>query len=854
MDGGNGVGGIIEVEGKSNRGRRIFASSLLLVVLALTCSAGPAFGLTLGHSYSSEFGSGFGTGNGQWAQTYVGTAGAALAVDEAGGYVYSTDTANARVMKFTTAGEFLQAWGYGVSDGTGVLQVCSAPSTCQAGIAGAGPGQFESPIAIAVDNSNGPNHGDVYVANAPTGFGSPENSVVKFSSAGGYLGKINDSESPGSWEGFADRGPIAVDAQGFLWVAANDGNYLEGGNEAGLVTKFSNEGGNEYLGGSTWSCGCGEIRAMTVNPAGTKVYLTDPNATVASYESDGTSRSSHFGPGGFTDHLITDPGNSHLYVASDSTVHEFEPSNKEVAGGTFGPGYVGGAVGIAVDASTKKIYVADGTDATIDVFVPSVIPDVTTEPPTNVGMTTATINATVAPDPAGGGEITSCSFQYMNKEEFDFYSGFGFGADLIFGALGSQVPCSQATPYSSLTPVSADISGLTMETAYAYRALATNSNGIAKGAVQAVTPHAVYGISTDPATDLSQTEATLHGSFDPKGVDTHYFFEWGTDTSYGDKTAAEPGEDAGATAGNFPAEFTLEGLLAFKTYHYRLVASNSLGTSHGLDVTFQTKPPLLPIVGGTTLSGLGSTGATLGTEITPGYGDTVYLFEYGTTPKYGQATALSESIGSDNTPHSVSTALIGLTPGTTYYARAVATNFGGTTHGAPMSFTTPNLPQIESAFASEAAATTAKLGARVSPGLSSTTIHFEYGTGPRYGQSTAETAIGSGTASQEVGAAIAGLTPGITYHFRVVATNAVGTSTSPDQTFSTTATSSSPGGGVQPSSCNAGKLAKSARKHAAQAKQLGRRGLVKPAKRARQQSKRLRAAAKRCRGNLGSAK
>ena len=106
-------------------------------------------------------------------------------------------------------------------------------------------------------------------------------------------------------------------------------------------------------------------------------------------------------------------------------------------------------------------------------------------------------------------------------------------------------------------------------------------------------------------------------------------------------------------------------------------------------------------MGATTLSGLGSTGATLGTEITPGYGDTVYLFEYGTTPKYGQASALSESIGSDNTSHSVSTALTGLTPGTTYYARAVATNFGGTTHGAPMSFTTPNLPQIESAFASE---------------------------------------------------------------------------------------------------------------------------------------------------------
>jgi hypothetical protein len=843
------------VEGKSNRDRaRIFASAFLLVSLALTCSAGSAFGLTLGHTYSSEFGSGFGTGNGQWAQTYGGSAGAALAVDESAGYVYATDTANARVMKFSTSGEFLQAWGYGVSDGTPVLQVCSAPSTCQAGIAGAGPGQFESPIAIAVDNSNGPNHGDVYVGNAPTGFGSPENNVIKFNSAGAYLGKINDSESPGTWEGYADRGPIAVDAQGFLWVAANDGNYLEGGNAVGLVTKFSNDVGNEYLGGSIWDCHCGEIRAMTVNPAGTRVYLTDPNATVASYESDGTGRSSQFGPGGFTDHLITDPGNSHLYVASDSTVHEYEPNNKEVAGGTFGPGHIGGAAGIAVDASTDKIYVADGTDATIDVFVPSVIPDVTTEPPTNVGATAATVNAKVAPDPAGGGDITSCSFQYIEKELLDLYSGFGFGADLIFEALGTQVPCSQATPYSSQTPVSADLSGLTMETAYAYRALAANSNGTAKGSVQSVTPHAVYGISTEPATDLSQTEATLHGSFDPKGDDTHYFFEWGTDTSYGNKTAAEPGEDAGSTAGDHPVEFTLQGLLAFKTYHYRLVASNSVGTSHGLDMTFQTEPPLLPTVGETTVSGLGSTGATLGTEITPGYGDTVYLFEYGTTPKYGSVTAVSESIGSDNTSHSVSTALTGLTPGTTYYARAVATNFGGTTHGSPVTFTTPNLPQIESAFASELAATTAKLGARVNPGLSATTVHFEYGPGQRYGSSTPESGIGSGNAPHEITAAIAGLTPGITYHFRVVATNAVGTSTGRDRTFATPAVPSSPVGGGQPSSCNAGKLAQSAHRYAAQAQRLQRRGLTQRAKKAHRQSERLSAAAKRCRRELRSAK
>jgi phosphodiesterase/alkaline phosphatase D-like protein len=438
----------------------------------------------------------------------------------------------------------------------------------------------------------------------------------------------------------------------------------------------------------------------------------------------------------------------------------------------------------------------------------------------------------------------------MEKELFDFYSGFGFGADLILEALGTEMPCSQVTPYSSQTPVSADLTGLTMETAYTYRVVAANSNGPAKGGMQTVTPHAVYGISTDPATDVSQTEATLHGSFDPKNDDTHYFFEWGTDTSYGN-VSADPPLDAGSTAGNYPAVFTLEGLLSFTTYHYRVVATNSKGTSHGLDRTFTTEPPLLPAVGGTTVSDLASTGATLGTEITPGYGDTVYLFEYGPTPDYGSATELSESVGSDNSPHTVSTAVTGLAPATTYYVRAVATNFGGTTHGTPTTFTTPSLPQIESAVASELAPTTARLGARVSPGFSPTTVHFEYGTGPRYGLRTPETAaIGSDNAPHEIGTGIAGLAAGTTYHFRVVATNAVGTVSGPDQTFSTPGGTASSGGGQQTTGCNVSKLEQSAHRYAARAKQLRRRGLEQRAAKADREAKRLSAAAKRCRRNL----
>ena len=298
--GGNRGGGVgVGLEDTPYLGRRrIFASALLLVALALTCSAGSAFGLTRGHTYSSEFGSGFGTGNGQWAQTYVGIRGRGARRRRIG-----------RLRLLDRHGKcpdheihHLRA----VPPGLGIRSQRRhrrAPGMQRSDhLPGRDRGRRARGSSKARSRSRSTTRTVPITATSTWRTprpGSARRRTASSSSAppGVYLGKINDSESPGSWEGFADRGPIAVDAQGFLWVAAEDHNYLAGGNEAGLVTKFSNEVSNEYLGGSTWDCGCGEIRAMTVNPAGTKVYLTDPNATVASYESDGTARFEPFRPG-----------------------------------------------------------------------------------------------------------------------------------------------------------------------------------------------------------------------------------------------------------------------------------------------------------------------------------------------------------------------------------------------------------------------------------------------------------------------------------------------------------------------------------------------------------------------------
>ncbi len=100
------------------------------------------------------------------------------------------------------------------------------------------------------------------------------------------------------------------------------------------------------------------------------------------------------------------------------------------------------------------------------------------------------------------------------------------------------------------------------------------------------------------------------------------------------------------------------------------------------------------------------------------------------------------------------------------------------------------LPEPAAGSASGIAQTTATLNGTVNPhGVALTECKFEYGTTTGYGQSIpcAESngTIGAGSSPVPVHADIAGLAPGITYHFRLVAANANGSANSSDNTFNT---------------------------------------------------------------------
>ncbi len=81
----------------------------------------------------------------------------------------------------------------------------------------------------------------------------------------------------------------------------------------------------------------------------------------------------------------------------------------------------------------------------------------------------------------------------------------------------------------------------------------------------------------------------------------------------------------------------------------------------------------------------------------------------------------------------------------------------------------------------------ATLRGAVNPRSLATTYFFQYGPTAAYGAQTAPTALAAGAAAVNVSAPSVGLVPAATFHVRLVATNASGTSVTADRTFRTPA-------------------------------------------------------------------
>ncbi len=152
------------------------------------------------------------------------------------------------------------------------------------------------------------------------------------------------------------------------------------------------------------------------------------------------------------------------------------------------------------------------------------------------------------------------------------------------------------------------------------------------------------------------------------------------------------GQTAGGQSG-LAVSASLTGLLPGTTYKFRVVTSKGAGaanevTSSTLSFTTLFVPPVITDVGAIQVA---DTSVRMVGAIDPRATDTGYVFQYGTTPALGSSTA-PLAIGAGTKPITVSQVVGGLSKGTTYYFRLVATNLSGTTTSASRTFHTRTEP------------------------------------------------------------------------------------------------------------------------------------------------------------------
>ncbi len=473
----------------------------------------------------------------------------------------------------------------------------------------------------------------------------------------------------------------------------------------------------------------------------------------------------------------------------ESTAITFEyATNEALTGATTvtGPTIEGGSQPVAADigggltpnqiyyyrvVATNATGTTDGTPVQSFNTLVAEAPAVGTQSSSSVTPFDGVLEAQVNPNY----QETTTTFEYATNEALT--ENLKTVAGATFGGFGEQ-------------PTSADIGGgLTPNTTYYYRVVATNGTGKTEGApVQTFTTLEAFApeISGENLTELTSTRVDVNGQINPDYQETVYAADCGTGEDPSNDFQTYPGtEPISAANGSqpVPVSIAVTGLTPNTKYSCWLVATNLTGESKGVEMPFQTQDQPGVVTGAS--SNITRTTAALAGTVDPAGVSTYYHFVYGTTEGYGRSTS-EVAAGESFENIAAGAALEELAPGTTYHYALVATNIYGTVMGADRTFATlpPTPPTASTGGTLNVGHQSAILTGTVDPDGLPTVYKFELGTetGVYYPQ-TFGSASGSG--GQGVSLELQSLAAGVTYHYRIVAENADGISRGQDQTFTT---------------------------------------------------------------------
>ena len=509
-------------------GSRLAVLAGLLAILALCVSAPAQAAIT--HPYTGVSFGPKGVASGSF-ENAVG-----VAVQQSTGEVFVLESGNGgRVYKFDSAGEPVDF----SSSGTNIIE----------GVGAAGGSEAE----IAVDESSGPDAGDIYVAN---------NGAVRiYAASGTFLGELSGGEMCG----------VAVDPSGNVYVGIYGETVRRYTPTSNPVTNADETGTMKGLHG---------ICNIAVDASG-DVYAANYSGSVTKYDAMQFGSLSASGESvdsqGRT--LAVDAASSDVLIDEESKFAQYdgatEPPELEGRSGASGAGALGNSFGIAVNHESGDVYVGDG--GTVEIFGPNVpLPGLSKITVSGITSSSATLHADVEPE---GTEVTSCTVEYGTEA----------------GVLTQSAPCTPGVPYSGSTPVAvaATLSGLSKATVYHYRVAASNLNGT-NTTEEAPFRTAGAIISEEGYSEVGSSSATLSAEINPGGEPTSYWIEYGPTSAYGSSTTPV---DLSAASTPVGVVVRMNELTPGTFYHLRFVATNGAGAVTGGDLTFTThplSPPGLP--------------------------------------------------------------------------------------------------------------------------------------------------------------------------------------------------------------------------------------------------------------------
>lgn len=558
---------------------------------------------------------------------------------------------------------------------------------------------------------------------------------------------------------------------------------------------------------------CGELRGIGVDQSNGNIYAIDVgNRRIVQFAPDGTfarafgvnvvASGQHDVGTGFE---ICEPENS-------------TPTDICQVGANTGAGSIGAGHGVAVDSETHIVYVVTGA-AKVAYY------DGTT------GALLGEVTGTVGSSPAAPSTFASLTGIAVDSSSAQHYLYVPTGTGTAAAIDKFTVPVVAGGVVTSLPGYQCQITG--RETASVTECNGTPSKNGAFDGLSFLSGSNLLGgnLAVDSSGDLFLAEAeggsppvprNVVSQFDSGGAfvrqipvtavtaaaavasgASNRIFVVDGGSSVGGTKVQEIEVATGTVLSEFPTEGLSVGVAAYKGgtgLKGRLYVSDK---EHKKIWVYQEvievapeaeiKPATNVMADSAQLNGVVTVPSVEGEALT-----TTYHFEYSADDglTWSNLPVPDASAGSVPGPVPVSQVVTGLEPNKTYRFRLLATTGVDDTSGTEQFKTLGAAPRVRYALGADELTdvvdpygpVSAKVAGYVNPNNSTTHYRFEYGTTEAYGSvspSELEPVLPAGGEDLVVKSLLTGLRPATTYHYRLVATNAAGTTKGPDRRFTT---------------------------------------------------------------------